>query len=284
MSVTLAVITFFAIVLLYHRRVTMLIGDLAQQVRTVSHGDLTLEIKPATDDELGDLARDVDGMRLSILDKLHREEAAWKANSQLITAISHDIRTPLTTLLGYLELLETQRELPEQTRRTYLNLCRAKANTLKELTEELFSYSLLFGKPVPETELKEYDGVTLLAQILGESNAELLSAGYEIDMELPEREGSVETDAQLLLRVFGNLYSNLRKYADKTKPIRVQVRWEGDFLVTRLENHCRAMDKPVESTRIGLQTAAKLLEAMGGLLVWTRAGSRFAVTVCLREL
>ena len=93
-------IIFLALMLLYNSQVTSSISRLAKQVRQVSKGDLTLEITPSSKDEIGDLAEDVDAMRLSIMDKLQREELAWRANTELITAISHDVRTPLTTLMG----------------------------------------------------------------------------------------------------------------------------------------------------------------------------------------
>ena len=96
-------IIFLALMLLYNSQVTSSISRLAKQVRQVSKGDLTLEITPSSKDEIGDLAEDVDAMRLSIMDKLQREELAWRANTELITAISHDVRTPLTTLMGYLD-------------------------------------------------------------------------------------------------------------------------------------------------------------------------------------
>ena len=133
-------VVFLALMLLYNSRVTSSISRLARQVRQVSQGDLTLEITPSSQDEIGDLAEDVDAMRLSIMDKLQREETAWRANTELITAISHDVRTPLTTLMGYLDILGENDNLTPVQQQEYLSVCRQKAEKLRTLTNELFSY------------------------------------------------------------------------------------------------------------------------------------------------
>ena len=132
-------VVFLALMLLYNSRVTSSISRLARQVRQVSQGDLTLEITPSSQDEIGDLAEDVDAMRLSIMDKLQREETAWRANTELITAISHDVRTPLTTLMGYLDILGENDNLTPVQQQEYLSVCRQKAEKLRTLTNELFS-------------------------------------------------------------------------------------------------------------------------------------------------
>ena len=128
------------------QHLTRTVQTLSRQVRQVSRGDLGMQIQAQTSDEIGQLALDVDAMRLSIIDKLQREEEAWKANSQLITAISHDVRTPLTALMGYLEILADE-TLSSEERNAYLDICKNNALRLKGLTDELFGFFLVFGKP-----------------------------------------------------------------------------------------------------------------------------------------
>ncbi len=272
---------FLLTVLLYHRRVTLTISNLAGQVRHVIHGDLNLEIKPTSNDEIGGLAEDVDAMRLSVLDRLRREEEAWNANSQLITAISHDVRTPLTTLMGFLEILETQPGLPEEKRREYLSLCVNKARILRELTEELFSYTVLFGRPQPDTDLAVYAAGPLLEQLLGELSAELSAEGFTLELPGQFPSGHIHADAQHLHRIFGNLFSNIRKYADITTPVTITTRWEGRALVVELRNRVRPDAGLVESTKIGLRTCEKLLDAMGGKFTRWLDGGWFTAQVVL---
>ena len=278
-SFTLAGLTFLILMLLYNRQVTLSITHLAGRVRHVSQGDLSMEIPPTSNDEIGDLAQDVDHMRLSILDKLKREEEAWMANSQLITAMSHDVRTPLTTLMGYLELL-SQEDFPEEQRKAYLELCCRKAEKLRELTDELFSYSMVFGKAMPETQPETYDAQLLLEQLLGEHEAELLAEGYQVQAARLAEPGTIEVDLQYLRRGFDNLFSNIRKYADQARPVTMAARWEGQFLLVTLGNHLADHAGKVESTRIGLRTCEKLMDVMGG--EFTREQTRETFTVHVR--
>lgn len=280
-AVVAACLLFLALVLLYSSRVTSTVRRLAQQVRQVSTGDLGLEIIPTSNDEIGDLAGDVDAMRLSIIDKLQREEAAWRANTQLITAISHDVRTPLTTLMGYLDMLREDGELPAQQRQEYLELCYRKAEKLRTLTNELFSYFLVFGKPEPDLELEVYNAQPLLDQLLGEPGAELTVHGYDVRVTPLAQPGSIRVDVQHLRRVFDNLFSNVRKYADASRPVVMDSAWVAGELRVRITNSIPARAGRVESTKIGLQTCEKLLTSMGGRFLRAQTETAFTAEVVL---
>ena len=164
-ALSMAALVFLATVLLYEQHITRSVQTLSRQVRQVSRGDLGMQITPQTSDEIGQLALDVDAMRLSIIDKLQREEEAWKANSQLITAISHDVRTPLTALLGYLEIVSDESLSPDE-RSAYLEICKNNALRLNGVTGELFGFFLVFGKPQPDQKPEEFDAGMLLEQVL----------------------------------------------------------------------------------------------------------------------
>lgn len=271
----LAVVVFVALVLIYNSRMIWHIRRLSRQVGLVSRGDLEWEIRPETQDELGALAGDVNQMRLSILDKLQREEQAWEANHQLLTALSHDVRTPLTALMGYLEVLQEDGSLTPEQRGKYLSLCQGKAEKLRELTNELFQYFLVFGSPLPESRPEPLEAQTLLSQLFWELGEDVRQRGFRLEWSPPEENCTVLADPQQLCRVFDNLFSNIRKYADPGKPV-VGSAWRaGNRLHIRLENERNAAAGQVESTKIGLQTCAKLMEAMGGSFRREIAGSRF---------
>ena len=116
-------------------------------------------------------------MRETIVERTRNEQTALQANSDLITAMSHDIRNPLTSLIGYLDLLEMQQaQLPEDLRR-YVLASRDKAYQLKDLTGEMFRYFLVFSRGDQETHPEPYDAQILCAQLLGECAEELRSRG-----------------------------------------------------------------------------------------------------------
>ena len=120
----------------------------------------------------------------------------------------------------------------------------------------------------------------LLEQLLGEHEAELLAEGYQVQAARLAEPGTIEVDLQYLRRVFDNLFSNIRKYADQARPVTMAARWEGQFLLVTLGNHLADHAGKVESTRIGLRTCEKLMDVMGG--EFTREQTRETFTVHVR--
>ena len=279
-ALTLAALVFLVTVLLYDQHITRTIQTLSRQVRQVSRGDLQMKITPQTHDEIGQLALDVDAMRLSIIDKLQREEEAWKANSQLITAISHDVRTPLTALLGYLEIVSDESLSPEE-RNAYLEVCKNNALRLKGLTDELFGFFLVFGKPTPDQKAEEFDAVTLLDQVLLEHEMDLTQRGFRVERESVDIHGRILVDLGHFRRIFDNLFSNVRKYADPAQPVAIAQRTEDDELIVTISNFINQSQIRVESNRIGLQTCQMLVSAMGGEFSQSRTRDTFTVEVLL---
>ena len=279
-ALALAALVFLGIVLLYEQHITRSVQTLSRQVRQVSRGDLGMQIKPQSSDEIGQLARDVDAMRLSIIDKLQREEEAWKANSQLITAISHDVRTPLTALMGYLEIVSDE-GLSIEERSAYLEICKNNAQRLKSLTDELFGFFLVFGKPTPEQQPEEFDAVTLLDQVLLEHAMDLGQRGFQVETSADPVTGKLRVDLSHFRRIFDNLFSNVRKYADPAHPVTITQRIDRDELIITISNHINRNQARVESNRIGLQTCHKLVHAMGGEFNQSRTKETFMVEVLL---
>ena len=266
-ALSMAALVFLATVLLYEQHITRSVQTLSRQVRQVSRGDLGMQITPQTSDEIGQLALDVDAMRLSIIDKLQREEEAWKANSQLITAISHDVRTPLTALLGYLDIVSDESLSPDE-RSAYLEICKNNALRLKGLTDELFGFFLVFGKPQPDQKPEEFDAGMLLEQVLLEHEMDLVQRGFQVETGSDPITGSLQVDLGHFRRIFDNLFSNVRKYADPSCPVTIC-------------NRIRQDANRVESNRIGLQTCHKLVAAMGGEFNQSRTKETFTVEVLL---
>ena len=275
-----ASLVFLGIVLLYNQHITRTVQTLSRQVRQVSRGDLGMQIKSTTQDEIGLLARDVDTMRLSIIDKLQREEEAWRANSQLITAISHDVRTPLTALMGYLEILSDDSLSPEE-RSAYLEICKNNSTRLKSLTDELFGFFLVFGKPTPDQNIEEFDAATLLDQVLLEHIIELHQHHFQVETSADPLCGKLRVDLVHFRRIFDNLFSNIHKYADPAYPITISQHIDQDELIITICNRINPARIRVESNRIGLQTCHKLLTAMGGEFNQSRTKDTFSVEVLL---
>ena len=281
LAVILGAVAFLAVMLWYVRRLTRRVIRLSREADVIGDGDLEAPITMQGVDELSQLAQEVDSMRHSVIARMSGERKAWEANSELITAISHDIRTPMTALIGYLDLLnEDGFQNPERSGR-FAASAYQKAMELKDLTDELFRYFLVFGRAQVEMNKEELDGALLLEQLLGEAQFDLSDAGFIIQRQDFEGACSIYADPLYLKRVLDNLVSNLKKYADKSQPVVFLTQLQDGVLSVCLSNTVRRDLNLVESTKIGLRTCEKIMQAMDGSFSVQKDEDHFAATFSL---
>ena len=178
--------------------------------------------------------------------------------------MSHDVRTPLTSLIGYLDIIEGKKFRTEEDLIRYIHSCREKAFQLKDLSDELFSYFLVFGNP-GNAELEEVDAGILFQQLLGEHVAEVLNYGRNITLtyDIPE-DVWVKVNVSSLRRLFDNLFSNILKYAGKDFPVEVCATYSENRIEILFRNTIWKEAKQRESTKIGVKTCRKICEDMYG--------------------
>ena len=282
-SLVLAAVAFIAVMFFYIRRVTDRIIDLSEEAVVIGRGDLEAPINVAGGDEISVLAAEMDNMRRSVIERMGNEKRAWEANSELITAISHDIRTPMTSLIGYLGLLNESSPDDRESRERFAAAAYHKALDLKDLTDELFKYFLVFGRAEIEMEREKYDARLLVEQLVGEAAFDLKDAGFEVEQQDFTGECSVVADPMYLKRVMDNLVSNAKKYADKTVPIVFRSELSDGELSVRVSNAIARGVSRVESTKIGLRTCEKIMQAMDGRFETRRDDRHFAASFILPE-
>ena len=267
--------------LAYNRRVARRVVAISQEVQSIGAGNLYLQLEPKGRDEISQLTASVEQMRLSLLRKTSEEQRALQQNSDLITAMSHDIRNPLTALLGYLDLAKNGQYRSEEELQSFLDAAYGKAEQLKTLTDELFRYSLLFGCKELPMQMESYDARLLLEQLLGESRVQLQQQGFTVQLLLPQQEVQIEADVMYLKRVLDNLFDNIRKYADPAKPVAIAALIEDGALHICLSNSVNPASGRIESNKIGLRTCAKIMTQMaGGFRRYTENG-KFTAEVIL---
>lgn len=277
-SMIVAVLVLVVTVLLYSHGVTRRITGIAKDVARVAEGDMDHKIKPDGRDELGRLSQDVESMRSTMLENVKKEREAMDANAELVTSMSHDIRTPLTVLLGYLDIMKLH--APSEEMMSYINASEKTALRLKKLSDDMFSYFLLFGGGAAEVDMQEYDARTLVDQMLSEHVLLLTEQGYTVEMNMAYMTQYglvVRTDANLLKRIVENLMSNILKYADKDRSITLCGRVDGETLVVTVENFIPKAINDADSNKIGLKTCVKLAKLMDAELTAGEADGKFTV-------
>lgn len=239
---------------------------LSAQTAEVAGGNLEKQVSLNTHDEFSTLAEDVDAMRRALVERIDSESRAWQANRDLITSISHDIRTPLTTLLAYSEILADGQYSSREQLQQYSEICRSKSYQLKDLTDQLFSYFLLFGQEYVQPEPKRVGADLFLGQAITEAAAPLtaeLGERFVLQMNFaPLGDKTADVDILMFCRVLDNVFSNIRKYADLDCPVRVTSHEEGARLHVQIVNTVRQDRDPKEGSKIGLRTCENLCRAM----------------------
>ncbi len=258
------------IILLYVGRLLKRINSLSEQVSKVSSGDISSSVSLEGADELSRLGSDVENMRGTLENRIISEQNAWKSNQELLTSISHDIRTPLTSLIGYSEVLSNGQFKDEEQKDRYLKLCRDKAYQLKSLTDELFRYFAVFGSSELKVNFTKENAGILLLQIIGEPLADLKARGCDVKEINLADDALINVDVLLLKRVFDNIFSNINKYADLEKTVEATVKRKDGYITVALKNRIRTDGRKVESTKIGIKTCIKLCEAMNILYSYSQ--------------
>ncbi len=281
-SFSAAAISFLFLFMWYTGRLTRRIIALSHEASAVSEGDLDRAIVAPGDDEVSRLADSMDEMRRSVIERMGNEKRAWEANADLITAISHDIRTPMTALIGYLGLLCADTDTgDEEARGQFAASAYAKAMELKDLTDQLFRYFLVYGKAELDLNKERLDARLLLEQLLSEMEFDLTDAGFTPQRMDFEGECSIEADPLYLKRVLDNLVSNIRKYADPASPVVLLSELDDRHLTLTVSNKVSSSLSRKESTKIGLRTCEKILDAMGGHFDTRSEGEHFVAELSL---
>ncbi|RGX55587.1 sensor histidine kinase [Anaerotruncus sp. AF02-27] len=273
----LAFLAFILLMAVLIGRKTAYIGLLARELKILEGGDLGYEVTECGGDELRELACGINDMRRAVIERRESEEAARRANHELVTAMSHDLRTPLTALIGYLEILEHGKYTDEKECRRFLSGSRQKALQIKELSDKLFEYFLVYGKTPESLELEQADAVELLQQTVGEGLFELESQGFTPQWELPKENCTLLVNVDQFRRVIDNLLSNIRKYADPSRPVKIRCRIQDGGLLLLLENAARKTAGRAQSTGLGLRTCEKIVRDHGGWFQSENADGIFSI-------
>ena len=273
------IVTFFAVVIIYNFLVNRIIIKLSKEVAKIKQGNLTADITKKGNDEIADLAVDVDNMREFLICRIEEAERAWGANKELITNMSHDIRTPLTSLIGYVDIIEQKNYENEEQRDLYIKTIKSKALQLKSLSDKLFSYFLVFGDDEINMLAEKFDTRILLQQLVGERVFDLENKGYKIDVNISPKPYYINVDIQYFQRIFDNLFSNISKYADRTKKVVIDCSIDKDILTVTVNNKINKNLDRIESNNIGLKICEKIVKQMNGTFKIENNGNDFTVTV-----
>ncbi|WP_438940356.1 sensor histidine kinase [Lacrimispora defluvii] len=212
------------------------IGRISDAMQRISEGDLNITVDLEGDDEFSVMAASLNKMVGDLKDLMDKEREAERTKNELITNIAHDLRTPLTSIIGYLELLSKDGVIDQELQKKYIGIAYVKTKRLEKLIEDLFGFTKLnYGKI--SMNVSKVDVIKLLSQLLEEFYPSFMdkNLSYELQSNVPAQ--IVSADANLLARLFDNLINNAIKYGADGKRILVKVHGSEELVSIQVVNY-----------------------------------------------
>lgn len=257
-----AAIIFLSIVLLGIRSSLVYLRTINDDIHILEGGELEYTMTVRGYDELAMIAESIEELRKAFLGKLQAIEALQAESRSLVTEMSHDMRTPLTSLIMYLEFARNEQEKLSPDTRSYMNNAYGKALQLKNLSDNMFAYFLLDKEKEVELETLSvhealYDVLSDLVGVLQQENFRIHTTGG-----LPD--AHITVNMEDIGRVFDNLLSNLLKYADRHEEIGITYLFDQEVFEIHIRNTVKSVEAPVESTKLGEKIMDKMMSRMMG--------------------
>ena len=277
-SLGLSVLLFLFIFLSGSQSLIRYICELSGEIQSMEGGDLDVSISVRGNDELTSLAKSLDSMRRAFKTQKEHEAEMFQANQAMITQMSHDLRTPMTVLQIYTDILKYNRCKPEQVN-DYLIKIDRKVAQMKQLSENLFEYSLISREQTIVLE-----GPMLFREamhdLLSEAVTVLSEQGFSFDLQLDWPQEEVCVHPPYLKRIMDNVTSNISKYAAKDTAMQVKVGSLGRMVYLSIQNQIASHDTEQEGTHIGITNIRAMMDKMGGECRVKSTESVFRMELC----
>lgn len=268
-------------------------GILIDQIKTVRDGAITSEIQVQPDSDLAGAVQDLNDIRKGMDTAVKEQIKSERMKVELVSNVSHDIKTPLTSIISYVELLKQEDGLPDYIR-DYVQILDSKSQKLKEMVQDVFEVSKAASGQLP-VEIEALDLGKLLRQTLADMSERIADSRIQVKTDIPEEEIMIMADGQRLYRVFQNLLQNALQYSLDGSRIYVNLKTDGSVAVASVKN-TSASEIPADvnfterftrgdSSRtdggsgLGLSIAKSFTEACGGRMTVETIADLFVVTV-----
>lgn len=292
------------------------ITDLSSTIQKVTEGDYDVEVSINYDDEFGMLAANINALantlkakeKESIILKENErlaydaERNAEKQKRELITNVAHDLRTPLTTIVGYLELIKNNPQLSKNEIHKYSSVAYDKSIRLQGMMDDLFEFTKL-----DNTDIKVHMTTINISELIMQLTDEFYPSFQEHKLtpivNISDHNLYTYGDGQLLARVFDNLISNALKYGQDGGKIKIEVLHDEETITIKVKNYGQTISKEdlpyifnkfyrsdssrssaTGGTGLGLAIAKNIVEIHKGNIFVTSRDNRTTFVVCLKKL
>ncbi|MEN1985626.1 sensor histidine kinase [Paenibacillus hubeiensis] len=229
--------TFIFNLFIVSRRSFRYYAELSQTLQSMVEGNRNLKLPVSEQDSVfGGLAQNINKLVEQLELSLQQERAAEESKNELITSVSHDLRTPLTSILGYLYIIEQDRYQDEVEMRYYTSIIYEKSKNLDRLVNELFEY-VRTKSPKLSLHKEQVNLTRMLQQLAAQFIPEFKARHMEYRLFLPDSEVWLHADAEKLVRVYENLINNALQYGADGKWIDIQLQEDTSGIRIEVRNY-----------------------------------------------
>ena len=286
---------------LMRRYQQMQLNHILEELHLIADGQYDRRIPFRLSGDMGQVVNSINRLVDSTVNALEDERAIEKSKDELITNVSHDIRTPLTSILGYLGLIVNQPNVESADAKRYAEIAYSKAEQMKLLVDDLFEYTTTRPNGAP-LRLNDIPIVNFLEQVAADFELEAQKRNMAIEVLPNNRDVVLELDAEKMVRVINNLLSNAIKYGHEDSVITMEVlrndgvvtiavRNAGDpiskevleQLFARFYRAEASRSKETGGTGLGLAIAENIVKSHGGMMYAESENGQTSFYVCLPE-
>ena len=294
--VLIAVIIIGSVYFIYNKVTSF--QKIQEGLQIAKNGDYEYKIELDGNGEFRQLSEDINEITSGLKIAVQNEVKSEKQKTELITNVSHDIRTPLTSIISYVDLLKRE-GLTSQNAPKYLDVLERKSNRLKKLTEDLFEAAKATSGSI-EPKFEKVHINSLIEQVLGELDEKIHESNLTFKVTASNEKIYAKADGRLLSRVMENLLSNIFKYALKDSRVYIVISEDENYVSVSFKNISAyelniSVDELMERFKrgdesrssegygLGLAIAGSLMEVQEGLLDISIDGDLFKAELKLNK-
>ena len=266
LNIILCFCLYITLIIIFIKKRLYYLNYIVNCIHNMQEGDIESDILIDGDDELAQLSFHINELRQELAKKQIIEEERRSAQNSLLASISHDLRTPLTTLIGYLEILSDNEFTDDNKRIKYTELCLNRVLQLNDLVNSAFEHFYLKGEKIEITALLRCNSIHNLISIISQRLALLEANGFTYTTSFKPYKYALVYDIRLVERLFDNIFTNVIRYGDHRITVRITAILEKNFIQFTISNGINPKNSlyMTNSTGIGLMNCRKIMELHQG--------------------
>ncbi|GKZ04479.1 two-component sensor histidine kinase [Paraclostridium bifermentans] len=276
------------------------IDEIIEGTEKIKNGDINHKVKLRDNNSLTILAENINNLSDGLENAIEETLKSERMKTELITNVSHDLKTPLTSIINYVDLIKKEENVQPEYLNDYINILDNKSKRLKNLIEDLFEASKASSGNI-DLNIEKLDLNQLLRQSIGENEEKLIESNLSLKLNIPKEPVYINCDGRRMYRVFENLLVNISKYSHENTRVYVDMvvnenqvfvsmknisAYELNFEASEILERFKRGDlaRNTEGSGLGLAIARDLVQLQGGKLGVQIDGDLFKVELSFNTI